>query len=109
MRADPPIGELATSQWHSCAGDIGVLVSANMSNTRSLRPATSLTDERNSAATPLLTPGYFIPNVLQNVTYLAKLKRREVNGSLQWQVTPSLQAYVDSFYTQFKTKDVDYG
>nr|NUR36571.1 TonB-dependent receptor plug domain-containing protein [Sphingomonas sp.] len=64
-KVNPQFGVLATDKRDTAMGEIGALVGASMSQTTSLRPATSLTDERNSAASPLQTQGCFIHNVLQ--------------------------------------------
>jgi iron complex outermembrane recepter protein len=107
--ANPQVGVLATDRWQTGIGEIGVLVSASLSDAYSLRTATSLTDERDSAAAPLATPGYFVPNILQNVTTKAHLRRREINGSLQWQASPDVQIYADGLFTQFKNRSSDSG
>src|SRR3546814_18154289 len=70
-------GALATDRWDTGIGEIGALISASWSDADSLRINSNLTDRRNSGAGPLKTPGYFIPNILQNATQASNVKRRQ--------------------------------
>jgi TonB-dependent receptor len=106
---NPQFGALATDRWDTGIGEIGVLVNANWSSSDSLRTITNLTDRRDSAASPLATPGYFLPNVLQNVTNSGHQERTQANAALQWQPTPELEVYVDGLYTRFESTNDDYG
>lgn len=106
---NPQFGLLATDRFDSGIGEIGVLVNATFSNAQSLRTNAQLNDRRNSAATPLSTPGFFVPNVLLNVTNGASIKRQQANIALQWQASPSLQVYVDGLYTNVENTNDDYG
>src|SRR3546814_5503448 len=102
-------GALATDRWETGIGEIGALISASWSDADSLRINSNLTDRRNSGAGPLKTPGYFIPNILQNATHASNVKRRQINAALQWQASNDLEVYLDGLYTRFKTRDIDYG
>src|SRR3546814_4459579 len=73
--------------------------------TTRFRSNSNLTDRRNSGAGPLKTPGYFIPNILQNATHTSNVKRRQINAALQWQASNDLEVYLDGLYTRFKTRD----
>jgi len=106
---NPQVGALATDRWDTGIGEIGALISASWSDSDALRSNNNLTDRRNSAAAPLKTPGYFIPNILQNVTHASNVKRRQVNTAIQWQATKDLEVYLDGLYTQFTSRDLDYG
>ena len=106
---NPQASVLATDRWDTGIGEIGALVSASWSDADSLRINSNLTDRRNSGANPLKTPGYFIPNILQNATHDSNVKRRQANAAIQWQASNALEVYLDGLYTQFKTRDVDYG
>lgn len=108
-KLNPQFGALATDRWDTGIGEIGALVSASWSNSDSLRTSNNLTDRRNSAATPLKVPGYFISNILQNVTHASTVKRREANAALQWQASKNLEVYLDGLYTRFSSRDLDYG
>ena len=108
-KADPQIGALATHRWDTPIGEIGALLNATFSRNSYERDETILSGLRSSAATPLSTPGYLIPNILQNFPEQGRLKRTQVNGALQWQVTPALQAYVEGFYTDAKDRGAHYG
>src|SRR3546814_20885790 len=77
--------------------------------TTRFRSNSNLTDRRNSGAGPLKTPGYFIPNILQNATHASNVKRRQINAALQWQASNDLEVYLDGLYTRFKTPDIDSG
>lgn len=108
-KLNPQFGALSTDRWDTGIGEIGALVSASWSNSDSLRTSNNLTDRRNSAATPLKVPGYFVPNILQNVTHASTVKRREANAALQWQASKDLEVYIDGLYTKFSSRDLDYG
>lgn len=106
---NPQFGALVTDRWDTGIGEIGVLVNATWSSSSSLRTLTNLNDRRDSAAAPLRNPGYFIPNVLLNVTQSAKVKRQQANAAIQWQATPDLEVYIDGLYTRFKNTANDVG
>src|SRR3546814_10545327 len=88
-------GALATDRWDTGIGEIGALISASWSDADSLRINSNLTDRRNSGAGPLKTPGYFVPNILQNATHASNVKRRQINAALQWQASNDLEVYRD--------------
>ena len=101
--ARPQFGVLATDRFDTGAGEIGILVNGSYSEARAERAFSSLTDRRSSGVAPLNAPGYLIPQVIQNMPDIGDVKRAQVNGSIQWQATPSLQAYVDGLYTYFES------
>src|SRR3546814_4597968 len=78
---NPQFGALATDRWDTGIGEIGALISASWSDADSLRINSNLTDRRNSGAGPLKTPGYFIPNILQNATHASNVKRPQINAA----------------------------
>ncbi len=102
-RGGPSLGALATDRFDTGFGEIGVLVNATYSHMDTARSQSNMTDRRSSGAAPLNTPGYLIPQVIQNMPNIGSVTRKQVNASLQWQATPSLQAYVDGLYTYFRT------
>ena len=102
-KSGPQLGALLTDKFDTGIGEIGVLVNGSYSRTDSERSQTNMTDRRSSGATPLLDPGYLIPQVIQNMPNVGTVTRGEVNGEIQWQASPSLQAYVDGVYTYFRT------
>ncbi len=106
---NPQAGILLTDRFQTGIGEIGLLVNATFSDNRSLRTNAQLNDRRSSQATPFNTPGFFIPNVLLNVTNAARTKRKQVNGSIQWQAAPSLEVYLDGLYTNVDIISDDYG
>src|SRR3546814_6012586 len=79
-------------------GEIVALISASCSDADSLRIDSNRTGRRNSGAGPLKTPGYFIPNILQNATHASNVKRRQINAALQWQASNDLEVYLDGLY-----------
>lgn len=98
------LGLLATDRITTGIGEIGALVNLTYSHTPNERSQSNLTDRRLSTATPLNFAGdYLIPQVIQNMPYVGSVTRKQANGALQWQVTPSVQAYVDGLYTYFRT------
>src|SRR3546814_17656747 len=90
-------------------GEIVALISASCSDADSLRIDSNRTGRRNSGAGPLKTPGYFLPNILQNATHASNVKRRQINAALQWQASNDLEVYLDGLYTHFKNRDIDSG
>jgi iron complex outermembrane receptor protein len=98
------VGALATDKFNTAIGEIGVLVNGSYSHTESERSQINMSDRRASNAAPLNgPPGYLIPQVINNMPNVGAITRGEVNAELQWQATPSLQAYVDGLYTYFRT------
>ncbi|WNO52424.1 TonB-dependent receptor [Stakelama saccharophila] len=101
-KSSPTIAGLVTDSWDTGAGKIGILVNGSYQRDDHYRAQTQLLDRRSSAAAPLGEPGYLIPNILRNFANTGTIERRELNGSIQWQVTPALQAYVDGLYVDSK-------
>src|SRR3546814_14159022 len=60
-------------------------------------------NRRSSAGSPINQGNYLIPEVSRNMPNVGSVTRWQANAALQWQVTPSLQAYVDGLYTYFRT------
>lgn len=102
-RGNPQFGVLLTDRWDTPLGEIGLLVNATYSNSESLRAQSNMTDRRSSGVAPLNTPGFLIPNVIQNMPDTGTITRKQVNAALQWQVSDALEAYVDGLYTDFET------
>ena len=105
QRGGGQLGLLATDTFDTGIGRIGALVNLTYSDQPNERPQSNLTDRRSSNSGNLAVPGYLIPQVVQNMPFLGSVKRRQANAAIQWQVTPSLQAYVDGLYTYFRTTD----
>lgn len=101
--ARPQFGVLATDRFDVGGGEIGLLINGTYSEARAERAFSSMTDRRSSAVAPLSTPGYLIPQVIQNMPDIGDVKRWQVNGAVQWQVNPSLQFYADGLYTYFRS------
>ncbi len=102
-KARPQLGLLATDRFDVGGGEIGVLLNATYSKARAERAFSSMTDRRSSAVAPLSTAGYLIPQVIQNMPDVGDVKRAQINGAVQWQVTPSLEVYADGLYTYFRS------
>jgi iron complex outermembrane recepter protein len=103
-KGSPQVGALATAKKDTAIGEIGVLVNGSWSRADSQRSQINMSDRRASSAAPLRgEPGYLIPQVINNMPNVGTVTRGEVNAKLQWQATPSLQAYVDGLYTYFQT------
>lgn len=108
-RVNPQVGALLTDRWDTDIGEIGVLVNGTWSRSDYQRDQTVLSGLRGSAATPLNTPGYLVPNILQNFPEEGRLTRTQLNAAVQWQASPSLQVYVDGLYTRSKDRGAHYG
>src|SRR3546814_2933248 len=81
------------SDWSSdvCSSDLG--------------GATTVLFQRRSAATgPFNVDGLLLPGILQNFPQQGYIERHQLNGALQWQASPSLEAYVEGFYTYFRDR-----
>ncbi|MGN6277558.1 MAG: TonB-dependent receptor [Sphingomonas sp.] len=102
-RGNPAVGALATDRFDTGIGEIGVLVNATYSHADNERSNTNMGNRRSSAGNPIKTPGYLIPEVSRNMPNVGAITRWQANAALQWQITPSLQAYVDGLYTYFRT------
>ncbi|RHW19282.1 TonB-dependent receptor [Sphingomonas gilva] len=100
---NPQLGLLAAGKTDSPIGEIGALISATYSRADTIRSQSNLTERRYSDSGPLNTPGYLIPQVVQNMPDVGRVTRHQVNAAFQWQATPSLEAYADGLYTYFNT------
>lgn len=101
--ARPQFGLLATDRFDIGIGEIGVLINGTYSEARAERAFSSMTDRRSSSSAPLNTPGYLIPQVIQNMPDVGDVKRAQLNGAIQWQASPSLEVYLDGLYTYFQS------
>jgi TonB-dependent receptor len=102
-KSNPQLGALATTRLDTGAGEIGVLVNGTYSHAENIRSQSNMTDRRSSGSGPLNTPGYLIPQVIQNMPDVGEITRWQANGALQWEVTPELEAYVEGLYTYFNS------
>lgn len=102
-KGNPQFGALATDSFDTGIGEIGVLVNGTYSHAANERSNSNMGNRRSSAGNPLITPGYLIPEVSRNMPNVGSITRGQVNAAVQWQATPSLQAYVDGLYTFFRT------
>jgi TonB-dependent receptor len=112
IRADnfnPQFGALLTDRWDTGIGEIGALVNATWSRSDYRRDQTTLSGLRSTAATPLNTEGYLVPNIIQNFPEEGWLERQQANAALQWQASPALQLYVDGLYSKSRDRGVHYG
>jgi iron complex outermembrane recepter protein len=105
----PQFGALATNRWDTGIGEIGVLVNGTWSRNDYQRDQTILSGLRSTAATPLNTAGYLIPNILQNFPEEGRIDRTQANAAIQWQASPSLELYVDGLYTRSHDRGAHYG
>lgn len=102
-KGNPQLGALATTRVDTGAGEIGILLNGTWSQSDTIRPQSNMTDRRSSGSGPLNTPGYLIPQVIQNMPDVGKVTRWQANGAFQWQATPDLEAYVEGLYTYFNS------
>jgi TonB-dependent receptor len=101
-RVDPQVGALATDRWNTGIGEIGALINGTYSKSHYYRATTVLFQRRSAATTPFNTPGLLMPGILQNFPQQGYIERKQLNGALQWKASPSLEAYVEGFYTYFR-------
>lgn len=103
-RVDPQFGALATDRWDTGIGEIGALINGTYSKSHYYRATTVLFQRRSAATTPFNTPGLLMPGILQNFPQQGYIERKQLNGALQWKASPSLEAYVEGFYTYFRDR-----
>lgn len=108
-QGNPQVGALLTDRWNTGIGEIGVLVNGTWSRSDYQRDQTVLSGLRGSAATPLNTPGYLVPNIMQNFPEEGRLTRTQFNAAVQWKASPSLEVYLDGLYTRSKDRGAHYG
>jgi len=105
-RLNPQFGALATDRWDTGIGEIGALINGTYSRSEYYR-ATTVSFQRRSAATAPFNAagaGLLLPGILQNFPQQGYIERHQLNGALQWQASPSLEAYVEGFYTYFRDR-----
>lgn len=108
-RADainPQFGALATDRWETGIGEIGALINGTYSRSDYYRATTVSFQRRSAATTPFgaAGAGMFLPGILQNFPQQGFIERHQLNGALQWQASPELEAYVEGFYTYFRDR-----
>lgn len=103
-KINPQFSLLATDRWDTGIGEIGALINGTYSKSDYYRATTVLFQRRSTNTAPFNTPGYVIPGILQNFPQQGFIERHQLNGALQWQATPSLEAYVEGFYTYFRDR-----
>lgn len=108
-RLNGQYGALLTNRWDTPVGEIGILANGTYSKTDYYRAQTILRERRSTATTPLNTPGLVIPNILQSFPEAGYIERGQFNAAIQWQVTPSLEAYAEGFYTYFRDRGAHEG
>jgi TonB-dependent receptor len=101
---NPQFSLLATDRWDTGIGEIGALINGTYSKSHYYRASTVLFQRRSTNTAPFNTPGYEIPGILQNFPQQGTIERHQLNGALQWQASPSLEAYVEGFYTYFRDR-----
>ena len=103
-KINPQFSLLATDRWDTGIGEIGALINGTYSKSDYYRATTVLFQRRSTNTAPFNTPGYVIPGILQNFPQQGYIERHQLNGALQWQASPSLEAYVEGFYTYFRDR-----
>ncbi len=106
---DPQLGVLATRRFATPIGEIGMLANVTWSRSNYQRDQTVLSGLRSTASTPLNTPGYLIPNILQNFPEEGRLARTQGNAAIEWQASSSLVAYAEGLYTRSRDRGARYG
>jgi TonB-dependent receptor len=105
-KVNPQFGALLTDTWDTGIGKIGALINGTFSRSEYYR-ATTVSFQRRSAATAPFGAsgaGLLLPGILQNFPQQGFIERHQLNGALQWEVTPELEAYVEGFYTYFRDR-----
>lgn len=103
-KINPQFSLLATDRWDTGIGEIGALINGTYSKSDYYRATTVLFQRRSTNTAPFNNPGYVIPGILQNFPQQGYIERHQLNGALQWQASPSLEAYVEGFYTYFRDR-----
>src|SRR3546814_3757399 len=87
----------------TCALPIS-LINGTYSRSEYYRATTVLFQRRSAATGPFNVDGLLLPGILQNFPQQGYIERHQLNGALQWQASPSLEAYVEGFYTYFRDR-----
>lgn len=103
-KINPQFSLLATDRWDTGIGEIGALINGTYSKSDYYRATTVLFQRRSASTAPFNTPGLLLPGILQNFPQQGYIERHQLNGALQWQASPSLEAYVEGFYTYFRDR-----
>ncbi len=105
-RVNPQFGALATDTWDTGIGKIGVLLNGTFSRSAYYRASTVSFQRRAASTAPFgaAGAGLLLPGILQNFPQQGFIERHQLNGALQWQASPTLEAYVEGFYTYFRDR-----
>ncbi len=105
-KVNPQFSALATDRWDTGIGEIGALINGSYSRSEYYRATTVLFQRRSASAAngPFHVDGLLLPGILQNFPQQGYIERQQLNGALQWQASPELEAYVEGFYTYFRDR-----
>ena len=105
-KVNPQFSALATDRWDTGIGEIGALINGSYSRSEYYRATTVLFQRRSASAAngPFHMDGLLLPGILQNFPQQGYIERHQLNGALQWQASPELEAYVEGFYTYFRDR-----
>ena len=103
-KVNPQFSALATDRWDTGIGEIGALINGSYSRSEYYRATTVLFQRRSASTGPFNVEGLLLPGILQNFPQQGFIERHQLNGALQWQASPEIEAYVEGFYTYFRDR-----
>lgn len=101
-KVNPAVGLLVADRWNTEAGEIGALVDVSWSSNKFNRPIAFNCDQRSTNHGPAGAPNVAAPTCVGGLNQFGTYKRPQVNGSLQWKPSDSLQLYADGLYAGYR-------
>ena len=104
QKSYPSVNLLVSDRFHTGIGDIGVLLSGSYQRSKFDRPVAFDDLIRSGNHGPAGAAGALIPTGVGGLNQFGTYSRPELNGSVQWQATPSLQVYADGLWAGYRNR-----
>ena len=99
----PNVGFLAADRWQTGAGEIGALLDVSWQDTHFNRPIVFDCDQRSTNHGPPGAANAAAPTCVGGLNQYGKYQRPQANLSVQWQVSRTLQLYMDGLFAGYRS------
>jgi len=98
----PSVSLLVSDRFDTGIGEIGILVSGSYARTEFDRPVAFDDLMRSGNEGPAGAAGALLPTGVGGLNQFGTYSRPQLNASLQWQASPSLQFYADMLWAGYR-------
>lgn len=99
----PSASLLISDRFDTGIGEIGILLSGSYAHTDFDRPVAFDDLMRSGNEGPPGAAGALLPTGVGGLNQFGSYSRPQLNGSIQWQITPDLQAYGDMLWAGYRS------